>query len=283
MWFFLCYISGSQRNILSIQFYGDKQTMKKRLKNISSASEKKNGADILIYAIIFTFSVGILPGCSSAKDYTEDTHGQFRVETPEIKDNLLENTQMDELLPESDSNSPETWQLSGDYSMSIGDLTISLYESKQDITNKLNENSQNYNEYDSDMKYSDSDYNKYDSYYMVGESPLCMDASQWVDACLCVYFKDGICVCLESNNEIPGTALGIHEDDSYSQLIEQYEDSFEKHTYNAHGVYNVYLYSYKDYICEFCIVKACPDSIYGIDIYVPGLYPVYDYGEEIID
>lgn len=41
----------------------------------------------LIYAIIFTFSVGILSGCASAKDYTEDTHGQFRVET---KDNLLE-------------------------------------------------------------------------------------------------------------------------------------------------------------------------------------------------
>lgn len=168
--------------------------MKKRLKNISSASEKKKGADILICVIIFTFSLGILSGCSSAKDYTEDTHGQFRVET---KDNLFENTQMDELLPESDSNSPETEQLSGDYSITIGDLTISLYESKQDITNKLNENSQNYNEYDSDMKYSDSDYNKYDSYYMVGESPLGTDALQWVDACLCVYFKDGICVRLE--------------------------------------------------------------------------------------
>ncbi len=65
------------------------------------------------------------------------------------------------------------------------------------------------------------------TYYMVGESPLGTDASQWADACLCVYFKDGICVRLESNNEIPGTALGIHEDDSYSQLIEQYGDSFE--------------------------------------------------------
>lgn len=187
MWFFLCYISGSQRNILSIQFYGDNQTMKKSLKNISSASEKKNGAGILIYAIIFTFSVGILSGCSSAKDYTEDTHGQFRVET---KDNLLENTQMDELLPEYDSSSSETEQISGDYFISIGDLTISLYESKQEITDKLNEHSHNYNEYDSDMKYSDSDYNKYDSYYMVDESPLGTDASQWVDACLWIYFKE---------------------------------------------------------------------------------------------
>lgn len=254
--------------------------MKKSLKNISSASEKKNGAGILIYAIIFTFSVGILSGCSSAKDYTEDTHGQFRVET---KDNLLENTQMDELLPESDSSSSETEQISGDYFISIGDLTISLYESKQEITDKLNEHSHNYNEYDSDMKYSDSDYNKYDSYYMVDESPLGTDASQWVDACLWIYFKEGICVRLKSWNEIPETALGIHEDDSYSRLIEQYGDSFEKHTYNAHGVYNVYLYSYDDYICEFCIVEAYPDSIYRIDIYVPSLYPVYDYGEEIID
>ena len=49
----------------------------------------------------------------------------------------LENTQMNELLPESDSNSPETEQVSGDCSISIRDLTISLYKSKQDITNKL--------------------------------------------------------------------------------------------------------------------------------------------------
>lgn len=63
---------------------------------------------------------------------------------------------------------------------------------------------------------------------MVGESPLGTDASQWVDACLYVYFKDGICVRLESNNEIPGTALGVHEDNSYSPLIEQCGDSFDK-------------------------------------------------------
>lgn len=257
--------------------------MKKRLKNISSLLGKKNGADILVCAIIFSFSTAILAGCSSAKNNTEDTRGQLKAETLETKDISFENNQIGELFPESDSNLSETEQLSVDYSISIGDLTIALYESKQDITNKLNENSLNYNEYDSDMKYEGSDYNKYDSYYMVGESPLDTDKSQWVDAFLCVYFKDGICVRLESKNEIPETALGIHEDDAYSQLIEQYGDSFEKYTYNAHGVYNVYLYSYNDYICEFCILEDYPDSIYGIDIYVPSLYPVYDYGEKVSD
>ena len=254
--------------------------MKKKLKNITSASGKKNKADIVICAIIFTLSMGIMAGCFIAKDNTEDIHGQFRAET---KDILLENTQVDGLLLESDSNSPETEQVSPGYFISIGNLTMALYEDKQDITDKLNENGLHYNEYDYDLKYSDAEYNKYDSYYMVGESPLGTDASQWVDAFLYIYFKDGICVRLQSWNEIPETALGIHEGDSYSQLIEQYGDSFEKHTYNAHGVYNVYLYSYQDYICEFCIVEAYPDSIYGVDIYVPSLYPVYFYGEEVID
>lgn len=77
--------------------------MKKRLKNISSASGKKKGADILICAIIFTFSLGTLSGCSSEKDNTEDTHGQFGVETSETK------------------------QLSGDYSITIGDLKCRVF------------------------------------------------------------------------------------------------------------------------------------------------------------
>ena len=37
--------------------------MKKKLKNITSASGKKNKADIVICAIIFTLSMGIMAGC----------------------------------------------------------------------------------------------------------------------------------------------------------------------------------------------------------------------------
>ena len=111
--------------------------MKKKLKNITSASGKKNKADIVICAIIFTLSMGIMAGCFIAKDNTEDIHGQFRAET---KDILLENTQVDELLLEADSNLPETEQVSPGYFISIGNLTMALYEDKQDITDKLNEN-----------------------------------------------------------------------------------------------------------------------------------------------
>lgn len=52
-----------------------------------------------------------------------------------------------------------------------GNLTVALYETKQEITDKLKENGLNYCVYDSDRKYHNSVYDKYDCYYMIGESP----------------------------------------------------------------------------------------------------------------
>ena len=70
---------------------------------------------------------------------------------------------------------------------------------------------------------TDLSYKEYDSYYMIVEA-------------FCVYFEDDICVRLSFLNEVPQTARGVHKDYSYSQLVEQYGDSFEKHTYAGHGI-----------------------------------------------
>lgn len=257
--------------------------MEKQFKNILAKKGKKNRVTVLICDIILTVSLGILVGCSITKVNTEDGSSSLGTEDSETKDIQSENSQTGEPLPESGSNTSEMERSISDYSVYIGNFTISLYEGKQDVTDKLKENGMDYNEYDSNMKYSDSDYNKYDSYYMIGESPLGTDESQWVEASLCVYFEDGICVRLELLNEIPQTVRGVSLKDSYSHLIEQYGDSFEKQTYVAHGVYDVYRYSFDNYICEFIILEDSPDCVHDVDIYVLGLHPIYDYGEELIN
>ncbi len=58
---------GTKRAVLSTQFYGGKQIMKKRFKNILAKNSKKNGIAILICAIILTISCGTLLGCTIAK------------------------------------------------------------------------------------------------------------------------------------------------------------------------------------------------------------------------
>lgn len=58
----------TKRNLLSTQFYGGKQIMKKRFKNILRKTRKKNGAAILIIAVVLTVSLGTLVGCSVGKE-----------------------------------------------------------------------------------------------------------------------------------------------------------------------------------------------------------------------
>lgn len=52
------------RTVLSTQFYGGKQVVKKRFKNILIRTGKKNGAVIFMCAVMLTASVGTLAGCS---------------------------------------------------------------------------------------------------------------------------------------------------------------------------------------------------------------------------
>lgn len=79
---------------------------------------------------------------------------------------------------------------------------------------------------------------------------------------------------------IPQTVRGLHQGSTYSQMLEQYGDDFETHTYAGKEIYKIYRYSVNDCIYEYGIFRENPDSIYNIDIYVPDQSPIYDYGEE---
>lgn len=53
--------------VLSTQFYGGKELMKRRFQNILSKNRKKNGICILLCAVLLTAGMGMLVGCSVAK------------------------------------------------------------------------------------------------------------------------------------------------------------------------------------------------------------------------
>ncbi len=61
----------AKRTVLSTQFYGGKNIMKKRFKNILTKKRKKNGISILICGIILTISMGAVVGCSVVKENIE--------------------------------------------------------------------------------------------------------------------------------------------------------------------------------------------------------------------
>ena len=54
----------ARRIVLSTQFYGGKQVMKKRFQNILIGTRKKNGFSIVVCAAVLTLAVGSLLGCS---------------------------------------------------------------------------------------------------------------------------------------------------------------------------------------------------------------------------
>lgn len=54
----------ARRALLSTQFYGGKQVMKRRFRNILNKKRKKNGAVLLACAMLLTVSAGTLAGCS---------------------------------------------------------------------------------------------------------------------------------------------------------------------------------------------------------------------------
>ena len=207
----------------------------------------------------------LLSACANNNPPSSDSTSETPSAPSETSTLQPEETSVAESSPESSSTSPEAETVLSDYSVTIGDLTISLYENKQDIMDKLNKTNLSY-----DIKYNAGyvGYNEYESYYIIDEA-------------LCVYFKDDTCVRLSFINEVPQTAKGIHKDDPYSQVIEQYGDSFETHSYADPGIYQIYRYSSGDYICEFGVLPEISDAIVNINIYTPDQYPLYDYGEEL--
>lgn len=62
----------AKRKLLSTQFYGGRQVMQKRFRNILSKKRKKNGAVILIFVATLTVSLGTLVGCSVGKESVEE-------------------------------------------------------------------------------------------------------------------------------------------------------------------------------------------------------------------
>lgn len=71
-----------KRMILSTQFYGGKQVMKQRFRNILSRTPKKNGVLVLLFAVLLSSVFGAIIGCSAAaktpgKDVIENVLSDF--------------------------------------------------------------------------------------------------------------------------------------------------------------------------------------------------------------
>lgn len=56
----------TRRTALTTQFYGGKQEMKKRFKNILIGTKKKNGFSLMVCAILLTLALGSLVGCTAS-------------------------------------------------------------------------------------------------------------------------------------------------------------------------------------------------------------------------
>lgn len=157
-----------------------------------------------------------------------------------------------------------------DVVINIGDFSVSLYESEQEILGKLDKMGLLYE------KVEDSDNKKYDYYYNVGDGE-----AQFIQ----VYFLEKECVRIRisSNETFAHTSRGIYSGNTYSQMVEQYGDSYEKHTYIGKERYTIYRYALGECFHEFGIPGETTGEIYNVDVYVSGQMPIYDYGEEIVE
>lgn len=161
-------------------------------------------------------------------------------------------------------------QTDRDVVINIGDFSVSLYESEQEILGKLDKMGLLYE------KVEDSDNKKYDYYYNVGDGEV-----QFIQ----VYFLEKECVRIRisSNETFAHTSRGIYSGNTYSQMVEQYGDSYEKHTYIGKERYTIYRYALGECFHEFGIPGEATGEIYNVDVYVSGQMPIYDYGEEIVE
>lgn len=152
----------------------------------------------------------------------------------------------------------------------IRDFSISIYEREQDILKKLDLGGLKYE------KVVDSDIATCDYYY---------DVDDGTDGFVQIYFLSEECVRIRiSCNEVYAhTSKGICPTNTYSQMVEQYGNSYETHTYTGKEIYTIYRYKLGEYFHEFGIAGEESDTIYNVDIYVASQFPIYDYGEEIIE
>ena len=154
--------------------------------------------------------------------------------------------------------------------INIGDFSVSLYEGEQEILGKLDKMGLLYE------KVEDSDNKKYNYYYNVGDGK-----TQFIQ----VHFLEKECVRIRisSNETFAHTSRGIYSGNTYSQMVDQYGDSYEKHTYMGKERYTIYRYALGECFHEFGIPGEATGEIYNVDVYVSGQMPIYDYGEEIVE
>lgn len=208
----------------------------------------------------------LLSACANKNHVSEET---LPDSTPI---NQVDTSSASESSPESDNHSAVTDQPLDDCSVTIGDVSLSLSESRQDILAKLEASGFDYSEVQPDSPNEAS----YDLYYNAA-------------GCLQIYFLDDTCVRIRLVNLVSAadwntqTARGLHPGDTYSQMIDLYGDDYETHAYSYKGIYTIYRYSIGDCICEFGIEGENRDSFYNIDIYLPSQLPIYEYGEEIFE
>lgn len=78
-----------KKNILSTQFYGGTNIMKKRFKNILNRTKKKNGLSLLVCVVSLTMVFGTLAGCSITEpDSSEPLPTTNKTTTNEIENDL---------------------------------------------------------------------------------------------------------------------------------------------------------------------------------------------------
>lgn len=211
-----------------------------------------------LHKITIILSLSLFLTACAGNNSTSDSQTQFPVtktSTPE------------------DSNSSEAEQTLNADSITIGNISLSIHESKQDILTKLDEAGLNYKKYD-EAKPDNPEEKLYDFYYNA-------------DPSLQIYFLNDECVRLrsinaglEDSNELPHTIQSLSPGSTYSQMVTLYGDSFETHSYSGKLIYTIYRYSINDCIYEFGIQENT-NYIYNVDIYLPNQSPIYNYGEEI--
>ncbi|MDE6615533.1 MAG: M56 family metallopeptidase, partial [Lachnospiraceae bacterium] len=98
-----------KKNILFARFYGEKQIMKKRFRNILIKTKKKYGISVLVCAIILTAGIGSQTGCLAVKRDTA-----IKKESVPAGKNMPENTMVLEFSKEGETEQKQALLTTGD-------------------------------------------------------------------------------------------------------------------------------------------------------------------------
>ena len=237
---------------------------------------KKKKLVIIVVGMNLMFSACVKDECTDIQNSTNGIVQNYEnvqnetVQTDALN-NITEAYVSDERYSEMDTDSLGVEKIiDTDAAIRIGDFSVSIYESEQEILKKLDMDGLKYEKVD------DSDIVACDYYY---------DIDDGTDGFVQIYFLSEECVRIRiSCNEVFAyTSKGIHPRNTYSQMVEQYGDSYETHTYTGKEIYTIYRYKLGEYFHEFGIAGEASDTIYNVEIYVSSQFPIYDYGEELIE